>query len=45
LCFSFGKEGKQGLTEFHERCVNLQLLPCGGSGFGAWDLELASRCV
>jgi chorismate dehydratase len=45
LCFSFGKEEKQGLTEFHERCVNLQLLPCGGSGFGAWDLELASRCV
>ena len=45
LRFSFGKEEKQGLTEFHKRCLNLQLFPGGGLGFGAWDLELASRCV
>jgi chorismate dehydratase len=45
LRFNFGKEEKQGLTEFHRRCVNLQLLPCDGVRLGAWDLELARRCV
>jgi chorismate dehydratase len=45
LRFSFGKEEKQGLTEFHKRCLNLQLLPGGDLGFGAWDLELARCCV
>jgi chorismate dehydratase len=45
LRFNFGKEEKQGLTEFHRRCVNLQLLPCDGVRLGAWELELARRCV
>jgi chorismate dehydratase len=45
LRFSFGEEEKQGLTEFHKRCVNLQLLPDGRLGFEAWDLELARCCV
>jgi chorismate dehydratase len=45
LRFNFGKEEKQGLTEFHKRCVNLQLLPCDDLRLGAWDLELARRCV
>jgi predicted solute-binding protein len=45
LRFSFGKEEKIGLTEFHKRCVNLQLLPGSGRGVGGWDLELASRCL
>ncbi len=45
LRFNFGKEEKQGLTEFHKRCRNLQLVPGGGLGFGPWDLELARCCV
>jgi chorismate dehydratase len=45
LRFNFGKEEKQGLTEFHKRCVNLQLLPYDGLRLGPWDLELARRCV
>jgi chorismate dehydratase len=45
LRFNFGKEEKQGLTEFHKRCVNLRLLPRDGLRFGAWDLELARSCV
>jgi chorismate dehydratase len=45
LRFSFGEEEKQGLTEFHKRCVNLQLLPDDRLGFEAWDLELARCCV
>jgi chorismate dehydratase len=45
LRFSFGKEEKQGLTEFHECCVNLQLLQTNDFGLGAQDLELARRCV
>ena len=45
LRFNFGQEEKQGLTEFHKRCRNLQLVPGGGLGFGPWDLELARCCV
>ena len=45
LRFDFGKEEKQGLTEFHKRCVKLRLLPRDGLGFGTWELELARRCV
>ena len=45
LRFNFGKEEKQGLMEFHKRCVSLRLLPRNGLGFETWDLELARRCV
>jgi predicted solute-binding protein len=45
LRFDFGKEEKQGLTEFHKRCVELRLLPRDGLGFGTGELELARRCV
>jgi predicted solute-binding protein len=44
LHFNFGKEEKQGLSEFHKRCANLQLLPANDFGFAAGDLELARRC-
>ena len=45
LRFDFGKEEKQGLTEFHKRCVKLRLLPRDGLGFGTWELEVARRWV
>jgi chorismate dehydratase len=45
LRFDFGKEEKQGLTEFHKRCVKLRLLPHDGLGFGTRELELARRYV
>jgi chorismate dehydratase len=45
LRFDFGKEEKQGLTEFHKRCVKRRLLPRDRLEFGTWELELARRCV
>jgi chorismate dehydratase len=45
LRFSFGEKEREGLSEFHKRCVKLHLLPHPNLGFGAWDLELARRCV
>ena len=45
LRFDFGKEEKQGLTEFHKRCVKRRLLPRDRLEFGTWELELARRCL
>ena len=45
LRFSFGEKEKEGLSEFYKRCVKLHLLPHPDLEFGAWDLELARRCV
>jgi chorismate dehydratase len=45
LRFTFGEMEKQGLCEFHKRCVKLHLLPHPDPGFEAWDLDLGRRCV
>jgi Predicted periplasmic solute-binding protein len=45
LRFSFGEKEREGLSKFYKRCVKLHLLPHPDLGFGAWDLELARRCV
>jgi chorismate dehydratase len=45
LRFSFGEKEKEGLSEFYKRCVKLRLLPHDDLESGAWDLELARRCV
>jgi chorismate dehydratase len=45
LRFDFGEKEREGLSEFYERCVKLHLLPYPDLGFGAWDSELARRCV
>jgi chorismate dehydratase len=45
LRFSFREKEREGLSEFYKRCVKLHLLPHPDLGFGAWDLELARRCV
>jgi len=45
LRFRFGEKEMEGLSEFYKRCVKLHLLPHPDLGFGAWDLDLARRCV
>ena len=45
LRFDFGKKEKAGFGEFQRHCRDLRLLPGDDLGFGAWDLELARRCV
>jgi chorismate dehydratase len=45
LRFSFGRREKEGVREFHRRCVELGLLPAEKLELGAWDLELPLHLV
>ena len=45
LRFKFGDNEKAGLREFYRRCIQLRILDQQHLELGAWNLEIARRCV